>query len=76
MADNIFTGLNVVDFSSFIAGPATAVILSDFGADVIKVEPPTGDTFESSTRFPRIPRPRTTTVFTWITATSAAWPSI
>ena len=35
MTDNIFTGLNVVDFSSFIAGPATAVILSDFGADEI-----------------------------------------
>src|SRR5271154_4788513 len=43
--DNIFSGLKVVDFSSFIAGPAAAVILSDFGADVIKVDPPTGDTF-------------------------------
>src|SRR5215472_15660431 len=42
-SDNIFSGLKVVDFSSFIAGPSAAVILSDFGADVIKVEPPTGD---------------------------------
>ncbi|BCG99852.1 CoA transferase [Mesorhizobium sp. 131-2-5] len=41
--DNIFSGLKVVDFSSFVAGPSAAVILSDFGADVIKVEPPTGD---------------------------------
>src|SRR5437763_6538933 len=41
--DNIFSGLKVVDFASFIAGPSAAVILSDFGADVIKVEPPTGD---------------------------------
>ena len=47
MVDNIFTGLKVVDFSSFIAGPAAAVILSDFGADVIKVEPPTGDTYSN-----------------------------
>ena len=38
--DNIFSGLKVVDFASFIAGPSAAVILSDFGADVIKVEPP------------------------------------
>ena len=38
--DNIFSGLKVVDFASFIAGPGAAVILSDFGADVIKVEPP------------------------------------
>src|SRR5437667_4372656 len=40
--DNIFSGLKVVDFASFIAGPSAAVILSDFGADVIKVEPPSG----------------------------------
>ena len=38
-----FPGSKVVDFASFIAGPSAAVILSDFGADVIKVEPPTGD---------------------------------
>jgi crotonobetainyl-CoA:carnitine CoA-transferase CaiB-like acyl-CoA transferase len=41
--DNIFSGLKVVDQASFIAGPSAAVILSDFGADVIKVEPPVGD---------------------------------
>jgi formyl-CoA transferase len=41
--DNIFSGLKVVDLASFIAGPSAAVILSDFGADVIKVEPPSGD---------------------------------
>ena len=42
-SDNIFSGLKVVDFSSFVAAPGAAVILSDFGADVIKVEPPSGD---------------------------------
>jgi len=41
--DNIFSGLKVVDFSTYVAAPAAAVILSDFGADVIKVEPPSGD---------------------------------
>src|SRR4029450_10038929 len=50
--DNIFSGLKVVDFSSFVAGPATAVILSDFGADVIKVEPPSGDAGRSGNRGP------------------------
>ena len=34
-SDNIFSGLKVVDLASFIAGPGAAVILSDFGADVI-----------------------------------------
>jgi crotonobetainyl-CoA:carnitine CoA-transferase CaiB-like acyl-CoA transferase len=42
-SDNIFSGLKVVDFASFLAGPSAAVILSDFGADVVKVEPPAGD---------------------------------
>jgi crotonobetainyl-CoA:carnitine CoA-transferase CaiB-like acyl-CoA transferase len=43
---NIFTGLKVVDLASYIAGPAATTILSDFGADVIKVEPPeSGDLY-------------------------------
>ena len=33
-------GLTVLDISSFIAGPAAATTLADFGADVIKIEPP------------------------------------
>ena len=43
ITDNIFSGLKVVDLSSFVAGTGAAVILSDFGADVIKVEPPNGE---------------------------------
>jgi formyl-CoA transferase len=41
--DNIFSGLKVVELSTYVAVPGAAVILSDFGADVIKVEPPGGD---------------------------------
>lgn len=37
---SIFSGLRVVDLASYIAGPAATTILSDFGAEVIKVEPP------------------------------------
>ena len=37
-----FEGLKVLDVSSFVAGPAAATILGDFGADVIKVEAPEG----------------------------------
>ncbi|MBV8407061.1 MAG: CoA transferase [Alphaproteobacteria bacterium] len=40
MADGIFDGLRVIDCASWIAGPAAATILSDFGAAVIKIEPP------------------------------------
>ena len=40
MSEHIFDGLKVIDCASFIAGPAAATVMSDFGADVIKIEPP------------------------------------
>ena len=54
--NNIFSGLKVVDFASFIAGPSAAVILSDFGADVIKVEPPSGDLWRHGHEIPPQPQ--------------------
>jgi formyl-CoA transferase len=54
-SDNIFSGLKVVDLASFIAGPSAAVILSDFGADVIKVEPPNGDLWRHGHQIPSQP---------------------
>ena len=55
-SDNIFSGLKVVELASFIAGPSAAVILSDFGADVVKVEPPTGDTWRIGHKIPPQPQ--------------------
>ena len=75
--DNIFSGLKVVDLASFIAGPSAAVILSDFGADVIKVEPPTGDIWRHGHKIAdRSRRPRRPIRGTSPTATSAASRSI
>src|ERR1700757_587393 len=36
-------GINVVELGVWVAGPATGGILADWGADVVKIEPPTGD---------------------------------
>ncbi|MCT9108829.1 CaiB/BaiF CoA transferase family protein [Streptomyces mirabilis] len=53
----LLEGLHVVDLASFIAGPAAATVLGDFGADVVKVEPPhTGDAYRSLSRIPPNPQ--------------------
>ncbi|MFD1712751.1 CoA transferase [Ottowia sp. GY511] len=36
-------GVRVVEFCSTASGPFSTMLLSDMGADVVKVEPPTGD---------------------------------
>jgi formyl-CoA transferase len=56
MEDGIFEGLKVLDCASFIAAPAAATVLSDFGADVIKIEPPvTGDPYRNLPNLPGYP---------------------
>jgi formyl-CoA transferase len=37
------TGIKVLEFGSLIAGPFAGQLLGDYGADVIKIEPPSGD---------------------------------
>jgi len=61
--ENIFSGLKVVDLASFIAGPGAAVILSDFGADVIKVEPPKGELWRIGNKIP--PQPFAKDAYQW-----------
>jgi len=63
-SENIFTGLKVVDLASFIAGPGAATVLSDFGAEVIKVEPPgSGDPHRNTYKIP--PQPRSMENYAW-----------
>ncbi len=43
----LLEGLRVIDVGSYVAGPAAATVMADFGADVIKIEPLTGDPYRT-----------------------------
>ncbi len=44
----VFDGLTVLDFTSGRAGGVATMVMSDFGAEVIKVEPPGGEKFRDA----------------------------
>jgi crotonobetainyl-CoA:carnitine CoA-transferase CaiB-like acyl-CoA transferase len=55
-ADNLLSGIRVIDCGTYIAAPAAAVVMSDFGAEVIKIErPPYGDPYRYLSLVPGMP---------------------
>ncbi len=63
--DPLFAGLKVLDVGSWIAGPVSATILADFGADVIKVEiPGSGDAYRGLATAPGTPKAEIN--YTWV----------
>lgn len=46
-SDHLLEGIKVIDAASFIAGPSAATIMSDYGAEVIKIEPQSGDSLRN-----------------------------
>ena len=52
----ILEGIRVLDVGSFVFGPAAATVMADFGADVVKIEPPqTGDPYRYLHQMPPLP---------------------
>ena len=48
MTQGALAGIRVLEFSQIVAGPFAGIALSDFGADVVKVEPPEGEARRNS----------------------------
>jgi crotonobetainyl-CoA:carnitine CoA-transferase CaiB-like acyl-CoA transferase len=44
---HLLTGVRVLDLSAYLAGPIGPLVLAELGADVVKVEPATGDVHRS-----------------------------
>lgn len=41
----VLEGIRVVEMGVWVAGPSASALMADWGADVVKVEPPSGDPF-------------------------------
>lgn len=53
----VLEGIRVVEVATFVFGPAAATVMSDFGADVVKVENPRGgDPYRYLRELPPLPR--------------------
>jgi CoA:oxalate CoA-transferase len=67
MAEGLLSGVKVVEYCSFVAGPYCTKLFADLGAEVIKVEKPRGD--ESRNRGPFLhdtPDPELSGLFLYI----------
>ena len=64
-SDGVLSGIRVIDCGTYIAGPASATVMSDFGAEVFKIERPQGgDLFRL---FPHLPgTPKSELNYCWI----------
>jgi len=52
MGAGALAGIRVIDFGQMVSAPFCARLFADFGADVIKVEPPAGDAARETGPFP------------------------
>lgn len=51
----LLEGIKVIELASYAAGPSAGVILSDFGADVVKIESLSGDPWRHGHLIPPLP---------------------
>lgn len=57
MSESILSGIRVIDCATYIAAPAAATVMADFGADVVKIErPPHGDPYRYLSKLPAMPQ--------------------
>jgi len=64
MSDGALSGIRVIDLGERVSAPYCAKLFSDYGADVVKVEPPAGDEARRWGPFPKdLPHPEKSGLF-------------
>jgi crotonobetainyl-CoA:carnitine CoA-transferase CaiB-like acyl-CoA transferase len=67
-------GLRVVELAGDIAGPYCTKLLVDLGAEVTKIEPPSGDPMRGWGPFPGgVPDPNRSGLFEYLNARATTW---
>ena len=65
--EEVLSGIKVIEYSQLVAGPFCARILGDFGAEVLKIEPPGGDEARRRGPFPKdSPHPERSGLFLYL----------
>ncbi len=73
MGKSALDGVKVLEFATMVSGPYCGKLLADMGADVIKVEPPSGDPARSYGPFPSSgPHPERSALFLYLNTSKRA----
>src|SRR5215470_5416009 len=67
MADQLLSGIKVVECGNLVSAPYVGKLLADFGAEVIKIEETTGDSARTRGPFPGdTPHPEKSGLFLYL----------
>ena len=58
--NGVYGGVRVLELATGLAAPYTGMFLADHGADVVQVEPATGDPYRTDPGFQTVNRPTAT----------------
>ena len=66
-SSQLLSGIRVLDIGQHVSGPFCAKLLGDYGAEVIKIEPPDGDPLRRVGPFaPGVPEPESSLTFLYV----------